>query len=100
MSNQALLSERQIEAFNNDGYLILPNFYELSEISDIQKGVYEIIGIIANKYDINICRLPFSASTFDNGYMEIIKINRAYGGEIYDAVKQIPAFIRLVSAQK
>lgn len=95
-----MLSDNQVEVFNRDGYLILPSFYEANEINDIQKGVYKIIGIVANKYCIDIRRLPFSASTFDDGYMEIIKINRAYGGIIYDAVKQIPAFIRLVSAKK
>jgi hypothetical protein len=34
---------------------------------------------------------------FDEGYLELIGRNRAWGGEVYDAVKQLPAFFRLVS---
>lgn len=97
----AILTELQIQSFNQEGYLIIPNFYVgEEEIIPIQKAVYDIIGIVAVKYGIKIDRLSFSPETFDEGYLEVIKVNRNYGGEIYDAVKQIPAFIRLVSSQK
>ncbi|MFC5740291.1 phytanoyl-CoA dioxygenase family protein [Dyella tabacisoli] len=42
-------------------------------------------------------RAPFSAKQFDEGYQSLIAHDRAYGGEVYDAVKQIPAFIRLLA---
>ena len=97
----ATLTELQIQSFNQEGYLIIPNFYDSEdEIIPIQKAVYDIIGIVAIKYGIKIDRPPFSPDTFDEGYLEVIKVNRNYGGEIYDAVKQIPAFIRLVSSKK
>ena len=97
----AILTELQIQSFNQEGYLIIPNFYVgEEEIIPIQKAVYDIIGIVAVKYGIKIDRSSFSPETFDEGYLEVIKVNRNYGGEIYDAVKQIPAFIRLVSSQK
>jgi hypothetical protein len=97
----AVLKELQIQSFNQKGYLILPNFYDgEEEIIPIQKAIYDIIGIVAIKYGIKIDRQPFSPETFDECYLDVIKVSRSYGGEIYDAVKQIPAFIRLVSAQK
>lgn len=97
----AVLTELQIQSFNQEGYLIIPNFYVgEEEIIPIQKAIYDIIGIVAVKYGIKIDRSSFSPETFDEGYLNIIKVNRSYGGEIYDAVKQIPAFIRLVSEQK
>src|SRR5690606_8599651 len=31
------------------------------------------------------------------GYLALARANRAWGAEVYDAIKQIPAFMRLVS---
>jgi hypothetical protein len=42
-------------------------------------------------------RPPFDPKTFDLGYQQLIEINRAWGGEVYDAVKQLPSFVRLVA---
>ena len=101
MINQALITQQQIESFHHEGYLIISNFYDLdNEIKPIQRNIYNIIGLVADKYSIEIDRPAFSPETFDDGYLDIIALNRNYGGEIYDAVKQIPAFIRLVSGEK
>ncbi|MFC4861476.1 phytanoyl-CoA dioxygenase family protein [Pseudomonas sp. JS3066] len=96
--NSPLLSPAQCEAFQRDGLLIVPGFYDLErDILPIQRGIYDIIGLVIDKYRLPISRLPFSAETFDSGYQALIAANRAYGGEVYDAVKQIPAFVRLVA---
>jgi hypothetical protein len=96
-----LISQDQINFFNSEGYLILPGFYDYEkDILPIQKDIYEIIGIVSKKYNIMIARGPFEPNKFDECYLDIIKVNRSYGGEIYDAVKQIPAFIRLVTNSK
>lgn len=96
-----MINQNQINFFKSEGYLILPNFYDFEkEILPIQKAIYELIGIVAEKYSIEISRGPFDSNSFDECYLDIIKVNRSYGGEIYDAVKQIPAFIRLVSNPK
>ncbi len=101
MQTQKILTEEQIDFFNDNGYLIIPDFYDNKhEIRPLQLGIYNIIGLVANKYEIEIDREPFSPETFDDGYLDILKVDRSYGGEIYDAVKQIPAFIRLVSNEK
>jgi hypothetical protein len=101
LTNQASLTQQQLDSFHRDGFLILPDFYSAeNEISPIQLGIYNILGLVADKYKIKLDRPVFSPETFDAGYVSIIKKNRAYGGEIYDAVKQIPAFMRLVSSKK
>lgn len=96
--SQPLLSESQRHAFARDGVLVIPGFYDLEkDILPIQRSIYDIIGLVMDKYRLAVERAPFSAETFDSGYQALIATNRAYGGEVYDAVKQIPAFVRLVA---
>ena len=95
---QPLLSDSQRHAFEHDGVLVIPGFYDLEkDILPIQRSIYDIIGLVLDKYRLAVARAPFSAETFDSGYQALITANRAYGGEVYDAVKQIPAFVRLVA---
>src|ERR1700692_444733 len=99
--NKNLLTQEQIEEFNREGVLIIKNFYDLrNEIEPIQFGIWKIISLLIEKYELPISTKPFSPETFDHGYQEVIASNRKYGGVIYDAVKQIPAFMRLFSLQK
>ena len=101
MDNYMAPTKKQIESFYQDGYLIISDFYDLeNDIIPIQRDIYDIIGLVADKYGIKIKRTVFSSESFDDGYLEVITSNRNYGGEIYDAVKQIPSFIRLVSSKK
>lgn len=91
------LDKRQIEVFKEDGVIIVPGFYSEEEVHLVQRGIYDVIGQVMIKNGIVDNRAPFSPANFDQGYMELIQKNRAWGGEIYDAIKQIPAFIRLVA---
>lgn len=92
------LSNDEVEAFNRDGLLLLRGFYDLStDIEPIQRGIYEVIGQVLRRHGLADSRPPFASSTFDAGYLDLIAMNRAWGGEVYDAVKQIPAFVRLVA---
>ena len=99
--NQKLLSEDQIKEFREEGFILLKGFYDLDkEIGPIQFGVWKILGILFKKYNIPVEQKSFSTDTFDFGYQELIAANRAYGGEVYDAVKQIPGFMRFFSLEK
>jgi hypothetical protein len=90
-----------LSSFNDFGLVVIPNFYDAkTEIEPIQHDIYELIGLVAEKYGIKISRPKFCPETFDAGYLDLISVNRAYGGEVYDAVKQIPSFVRLVSSLK
>lgn len=96
--NKTLLSDEQRAEFLRDGVLVIRGFYDLErDIWPILRGIHSIIGLVIDKYRLAIQQAPFSPATFDSGYQELIAANRAYGGEVYDAVKQIPAFVRLVA---
>lgn len=101
MSQPFSLSPEQCEEFTRNGVLLIRNFYDAErDVVPIQEAIYHIIGLLIEKYRLPITRPIFSPEYFDAGFQELIAANRAYGGEVYDAVKQIPAFIRLLSTVK
>lgn len=94
-----MLSNENKITFERDGYFIIPKFYDLElEIRPIQYAIYKIINLVSNRHGVNLDRKPFNGNNFDNGFLELIKINRTFGAEIYDLVKEIPAFLRLICA--
>lgn len=94
---EKILTPEQITQFLRDGVLIVRDFYQNFDILSIQHKIYDVIGQVMAKNGVADKRASFTPADFDQGYMELIKLNRAWGGEVYDAVKQIPAFIRLVT---
>ena len=93
-----IISAQDQQFFEENGYLILPQFFDVAtDIEPILRDIYTIIGLVATRHGIAIDREPYSPDTFDSGYTSLIKQNRSLGGEIYDLVKQIPAFMRLIS---
>ncbi len=99
MKDKYLLSGEQLEEFHENGFLVLSGLYDLkNEIEPIQYRIYQIIGLISKKYNLTLNRPEFSPDNFDAGYQEIIASHRKIGSEIYDAVKQIPEFIRLAAS--
>jgi len=98
MSDGEFLSNEQSAQFARDGLLVLPGFYDLErDITPVQRGIHEVIGQVMARHGVRDLRPPFEAANFDVGYLDLIRGERAWGGEVYDAVKQIPAFVRLVA---
>lgn len=95
--NEKILSNEQIESFNREGVLVVKNFYSEEEVRLVQRGIYDVIGQVMAMNNIDDTREEFTPENFDQKYLYLIEINRALGGIIYDAVKQIPAFVRLVA---
>ena len=95
-----MLNDAQINKFHEDGFLILESFYDLQLINDIRQSIYKIIDILIDHHDLDIKKSIFRMGYFDDAYIKLLNIDRAYGGVIYDAVKQIPAFNRLVNCEK
>lgn len=91
------LQAEQIAQFDRDGVLILRSVYDPANIVAIQQGIYQVIGRVMQRHQLSDTRKPFSPENFDDGFNALIQSNRALGAEVYDAVKQIPAFIRLLS---
>lgn len=89
-----------IDSFTTHGYGIIERFYDLdAEIAPIQEGVRRIVELIAGKHGVDApCATPEEAMT--RGYPALIARDRRWGGHVYDAIKQIPAFLRLVSSPR
>ncbi|CAD6540261.1 phytanoyl-CoA dioxygenase family protein [Paraburkholderia metrosideri] len=97
---QFQLADTDKVTFDRDGVIVLRGFHDPErDILPIQRAIYEIIGLVIERHGLNILRESFSPLSFDAGFTELIRINRGYGGEVYDLVKQIPAFLRLISSQ-
>lgn len=97
----ARLDAASITSFHSDGFLLVRQFYDVeSEILPIQHSIHQLIGLLIRKYQLPIQQQPFAPECFDSGYQQLIAHDRAIGGEIYDAVKQIPDFVRLVASAK
>jgi hypothetical protein len=92
-----ILTDGQVSEFSSNGVIVIPDFYRTEEILPIKRGIYDVIGHVMIKNGISDTREPFTPETFDQGYMELIRKNRVMGGEVYDGIKQIPAFLRLVA---
>ena len=96
-----LLTKEQIADFKEYGYVVIKGFYNRKlEIEPIQYGIWKILNILFEKYRIEVEFKQFSPENFDYGYQKLISVNRKYGGEVYDAIKQIPIFMRLISLEK
>lgn len=101
MSINILLNDQQKQEFYESGVVVIKSFFDVnSEIRPIQKAIYQIIDLVMQRHSVTIAREPFEGDNFDSGYLELITINRDFGGEIYDLVKQIPSFLRLIASIK
>lgn len=95
-----ILTPAQATQFCEDGYIILKGFYTAEEVGDVCKGIYEVIGQVLRRHGLDDQRKPYSKGEFDTGFVDLIRKDRNLGAEIYDAVKFVPAFWRLVSHPK
>lgn len=98
MGPSPLLSTNQRAAFADAGVLVLPGFYDLArDIEPVQRAIHDVIGQVMVRHGLSDSRPPFVAEAFDAGYADLIRRDRSLGSQIYDAVKQLPAFVRLVA---
>ncbi len=94
------LTDEQVAAFARDGFVVLPAFYEPAEVEAVQRGIHSIIRLLIKQHQLAVDQPAFAPETFDAGYQALIAHDRVLGGVVYDAVKQIPAFIRIVASAK
>lgn len=88
------------EDFTKNGFAILPQFYDLREdIEPIRESIRQIVELVARKYEVDA---PVSTpdEALGAGYSAIVAVDRSYGHEIYDAVKQLPSFVRLIAHER
>ena len=96
-----IFNDEQRVQFDRDGFCVIRQFHDVEkEILPIQRAIYKIIDLVAERHGETLVREPFRGENFDDGYARLIAKNRAYGAEIYDLIKQIPAFLRLICSEK
>ena len=67
------------------------------EVQSVCEGIYQVIGQVLRRHGLPDRRPAFDMAHFDVHFTDLIKQDRRLGAEIYDAVKFIPAFWRLVA---
>lgn len=93
------LTPTEIDDFHRDGFVLIRGFYDVeAEIWPIQAAIAEIIALVRASNDLSAA-VPDSVVDFDHQFADLIAHDRRLGAVVYDAVKQIPAFVRLVCSQ-
>lgn len=93
------LTRTEIDDFHRDGFVLIRGFYDIeAEIRPIQSAIAEIIALVRASNGLS-AELPDSVVNFDYQFADLIAHDRRLGAVVYDAVKQIPAFVRLVCSQ-
>jgi hypothetical protein len=94
---EPILSSQALTSFRRDGFLLLRRFYDVTEhILPIQLAIRDIVRLMLEDHGLRGACDTFEQAAVD-GYRALIALDRALGGQVYDAVKQIPAFVRLVA---
>tara|TARA_B110000503_G_C7083865_1_gene386369 strand:+ start:105 stop:935 length:831 start_codon:yes stop_codon:yes gene_type:complete len=84
-----------------NGYCLLNSFFDLeSEIIPIQESIYNLTKKVAERYKLKVDVQPFHPDSFDHIYLQILLKDRKIAGEVYDLVKQLPPFLRLICGEK
>ena len=69
-----LIDARQKDFFVKEGYLLLEDFYDVSnEIEPVLRDIHGIIERVALRHGIEISMPDFSIDTFDAGYQELCR---------------------------
>ncbi|MEW7007015.1 phytanoyl-CoA dioxygenase family protein [Lentilitoribacter sp. EG35] len=96
-----MISDKDKAFFFEEGYVLLPNFFDLEEdIFPVLEGIHGVIQRVAQRHGICVDPTVFSVENFDANFQKILKLDRSFAAEIYDLVKQIPAFLRLICHTK
>jgi Phytanoyl-CoA dioxygenase (PhyH) len=100
-NKKAILTPQDVETFHRQGFLKIPNFYDIpNDVEPVLRDIYAIIGLIINKEGLPIHQQPFSIETFDDGILPLAIENRKLVGLVYDAVKQSSNFMRLLACKR
>jgi ectoine hydroxylase-related dioxygenase (phytanoyl-CoA dioxygenase family) len=94
LSNKNLLTQEQVQSFQENGYLVLKNFYDSHLIHTLCEEIRSICLLLSTHHNI-----PVDGS-FQKIYRTLIQNNPSLHGVIYDALKNLPSFLRLVSLQR
>jgi hypothetical protein len=87
------------DRFAADGVIMLEGLFDRQrDIAPIQHDIGRIISLVAEQHGIDGGNSSFTPEQFGVGYEKLIAVDRHLGSIVYDAVKQLPSFVRLVSS--
>ena len=96
------LTKQQKNFFIDNGYLIIDNFFTQNELDDFRESFRLIILSHLNKASqvekLNLN--DFIGKEFNQGILQLEKINHEHIAEIYDSVAQLPEFLQLISKKE
>jgi hypothetical protein len=91
------LSKDQKSFFADSGYLLIEGFYDRKSLVDpIRAHIADIVETLCKKYAIDV-KIGSVDDALTVGYTSLAKADRRWGSEVYDAIKQVPSFMRIVS---
>ena len=95
-----LLNSNQVKFFNNNGYLILDNFFTDKELDDFTNAFRHLIQFAlkkASQIHLEIKLEDYVGKEFDEGMMKLEEIDHTFVSDIYDTIYQVPEFLRIVA---
>jgi hypothetical protein len=101
-NNYMIVSEsHHRQELETQGFTKIEGFYSAEELAPLTNHITRIIAMLYTQH----LGKPFPAGEFHShpvqqAYMEMVRHNRKLGGVVYDAIKQIPEFIRITSSEK
>jgi ectoine hydroxylase-related dioxygenase (phytanoyl-CoA dioxygenase family) len=97
LKENPLITRSHRDDFFEKGYIVVPKFYDFeADIVPIREGIRQILEMLCLKYEVE-APTDTAEEAMTTGYQALIAKDRVYGGEVYDAVKQLPAFMQLVA---
>lgn len=85
------LSDEQLSFWDENGYLVLPGFYDKAlEIGPIHGEVRQLMALMGQA----------AGGEFDEGLAEMARNCRAKASRVYDALKRLPSYVQLATAGK
>lgn len=102
MTTQVLgITDARREEFATRGFVRIPSFYDAdTDLRPIWTGVRDIIELVAAHAGVSIPPGEPTEADFDAGFAELIRADRRFGSVVYDAVKQLAPFVRLVASER
>lgn len=89
------------QALQTQGFTMIKGFYSALELAPLTNNIARIIGKL---YTHHLGK-PFPVGDFtseavQHAHMEMVRHDRKLGGAVYDAIKQIPEFMRITASEK
>ena len=97
------LTSSQIDFFNENGFVIIDNFFNTEELSNFESSLHYLIKgklEIASKNNPNLLLDEYNNSIFDDDLIKLEELDHQYIADIYDTISQVPEFLQLITKKE